>query len=135
MITGVMFDVLSQLPVNYLGAPFNTPEREMAMELIKELGPGDLLMLDRGYPGYRRFHAIINNPVEFLIRLPKDGMFKEAQDFLAKGRRDGKITIPTPKSLGQENPEEEYPPLTLRIVVVSLPGTKESAVFIVSSLK
>ena len=71
MITGVMFDVLAKLPVNYMRAPFNTSEREMAMELIKELGPGDLLVLDRGYPGYRMFHAIINQPVEFLIRLPK----------------------------------------------------------------
>jgi hypothetical protein len=36
--------------------------------------------------------------------------------------------------LGKENPEEEYQPLTLRIVVVSLPGTKESAVFITTLL-
>lgn len=64
MITGVMFDVLAKVPVNYMHAPFNTPEREMAMELIKELGPGDLLVLDRGYPGYRMFHAIINQPVD-----------------------------------------------------------------------
>ena len=39
MITGVLFDVLAQLPVNYLRAPYNTSEREMAHELIKELGP------------------------------------------------------------------------------------------------
>ena len=65
---------------------------------------------------------------------PREFRFKEAQDFLAKGRRDGKITIPPPKSLGKENPEEEYQPLTLRIVVVSLPGTKESAVFITTLL-
>lgn len=130
MITGVLFDVLAKLPVNYMRAPFNTPEREMARELIKELGPGDLLLLDRGYPGYQMFHAIINQGVDFLIRLPKDGMFKEAQDFLARGKRDGKITLHPPKALVKANPEADYQPLTLRIVVVALPGTKESAVYI-----
>ncbi len=42
MITGVLFGVLAKLPINYLRAPFNTPEREMARELIQELGPRDL---------------------------------------------------------------------------------------------
>ena len=51
MAIGVLFDVLAKLPLNYLRAPFNTPERDMALELLKELGPGDLLLLDRGYPG------------------------------------------------------------------------------------
>ncbi|MBW1954055.1 MAG: transposase [Deltaproteobacteria bacterium] len=71
MITGVLFDVLAKLPINYMRAPFNTPEREMALALIQELGPGDLLVLDRGYPGYRMFQAIIKQRLDFLIRLPK----------------------------------------------------------------
>jgi hypothetical protein len=51
MITGVLFDVLAKLPLNYMRAPFNTSERKMALELLQELGPGDHLVLDRGYPG------------------------------------------------------------------------------------
>ena len=135
MITGVLFDVLAKLPVNYMRAPFNTPEREMALELIQELGPGDLLVLDRGYPGYAMFHAIVNKGVDFLIRLPKDGMFKQAQEFLARGKRDGKITLHPPKALVKANPEADYQPLTLRIVVVTLPGSKEAAVFITTLLE
>ena len=134
MITGVLFDVLAKLPINYMRAPFNTPEREMALELIQELGPGDLLVLDRGYPGYRMFQAIIKQRVDFLIRLPKDGMFKEVRDFLAPGRRHGKITLHPPKALLKANPEADYQPLTLRIVVVSLPGTDQTAVFITTLL-
>jgi hypothetical protein len=135
MITGVLFDVLAKLPVNYMRAPFNTPEREMAMELIQELGPGDLLVLDRGYPGYEMFHAIVNQGVDFLIRIPKDGMFKQAQEFLARGKRDGKITLHPPKALVKANPEADYQPLNLRIVVVALPGSKEAAVFITTLLE
>src|SRR5665648_708115 len=34
MITGVLFDVLAKVPLNYMRAPFNTPEREMALALL-----------------------------------------------------------------------------------------------------
>ena len=134
MITGVLFDVLAKLPLNYMRAPFNTPEREMALELLRELGPGDLLVLDRGYPGYQMFHAVIKQGADFLVRLPKDGLFQEARAFLARGKRDGKITVSPPKKLLRENPHENYPPLILRIVVVSLPGTVQDAVFITTLL-
>lgn len=130
MITGVLFDVLAKLPLNYMRAPFHTPEREMALELIQELGPGDLLLLDRGYPSYGMFLALIQQQLDFLIRLPKDGMFKEVRDFLARGKRDGKVTIPPPQKLLKEYPDANFPPLTLRVVVAALPGTGEHAVFI-----
>jgi len=134
MITGVLFDVPAKIPLNYLRAPFNTSERDLAAELLQELGPQDLLLLDRGFPGYRMFYEIRRQGVEFLARLPKDGMFQEAQDFLARGKRDGKITLHPPKKLQQEHPDADFPPLTLRIIVVSLPGTTEVGVFITSLL-
>ena len=133
--TGILFDVLAKLPLNYLRAPFNTPEREMALELIRELGPGDLLLLDRGYPGYEMFLALIEQHIDFLIRLPKNGMFKEVRDFLARGKRDGKVTIPTPRNLVKDHPDANFQPLTLRVVVVSLPGSQEKAIFITTLLE
>lgn len=134
MITGVLFDVLAKLPLNYMRAPFNTPERDMALELLKELGPGDLTLLDRGYPGYRLLHAIITQGADFLVRLPKTGLFLEARDFLAQGKRDGKITIYPPAALLRGHPDETLPPLTLRLVKVALPGAAPDAVFITTLL-
>jgi len=130
MITGVLFDVLAKLPLNYMRAPFNTPERDMALELLKELGSGDLLLLDRGYPGYRLFRAIITQGADFLVRLPQNGLFRTARAFLAGGKRDGKITVYPPAALLREHPNETFPPLTLRLVKVALPGTGTEAVFI-----
>jgi len=134
MITGVLFDVLAKLPLNYMRAPFNTPERDMALELLKELGPGDLLLLDQGYPGYQMFHAVITQGADFLLRLPKGGLFQEARAFLARGKRDGKITIFPPKHMLRAHLNEIFPPLTLRLVVVSLPGIAPDAVFITTLL-
>jgi hypothetical protein len=135
MITGVLYDVLAKLPLNYRRAPFHTPEREMAAVLLQELGPGDLLLLDRGYPSYQMFQALIEPGLEFLIRLPKDGMFKEFQAFLARGKRDGNITLHPPRRLLKDNPAAAYRPLTLRVVVVSLPRTEDTAVFITTLLE
>jgi len=80
------------------------------------------------------FPAVITQRADFLGRLPKDGLFQEARAFLARGKRVGKITVSPPKKLLRENPNENYPPLTLRMVVVSLPGTAEDAVFITTLL-
>jgi hypothetical protein len=42
IITGVLFDVLAKVPLNYMRAPFKTPEREMALALLPFTagGPG-----------------------------------------------------------------------------------------------
>jgi hypothetical protein len=134
MITGVLFDVLARIPLNYRRAPFNTSERDLARELIPELGPGDLLLLDRGFPSYQMFHDLLQSGIHFLARLTKDGLFKEAQEFLNQAKRDGKITLHPPQKLRQEHPDIDYPSITLRIMAVSLPGTTEVGVFITSLL-
>jgi hypothetical protein len=97
MITGVLFDVLANLPVNYMRAPFNTPEREMPLALIEELGPGALLLLDRGYPGYRMFHAIIQQRVDFLTRLPQNGSSKKFRIFWPRASGMAKLLFTLPK--------------------------------------
>jgi len=107
----------------------------MALELIRELAPGDLLLLDRGYPSYEVFLALIKQRIDFLIRLPKDCMFKEIRDFLSRGKRDGKVIIPPPPKLLKEYPDVDFQPLTLRVVAVSIPGVQEKAVFITTLLE
>jgi hypothetical protein len=134
MAIGVLFDVLAKLPLNYMRAPFNTSERRMVLELLEELGSGDLLLLDRGYPGYRLFYAIFAQGADFLVRLPQNGLFLEARDFLTHGKRDGKITIYPPAALLREHPNETWPSLTLRLVKVALPGAAPDAVFITTLL-
>ena len=134
MLTGVWFEVLAKIPLNYLRAPFYASERDLARELLQDVVPGDLLLLDRGYPGYEMFHALSRPGVDFLARLPKDGLFKEAQEFPARGKRDGKITLHAPKNLRQAHPDTDFPPLTLRLLAVALPGAQETAVFITTRL-
>lgn len=128
LITAVLFDVLAKLPINFVRGPFNTPERDLAMELLEDLGPGDLLIMDRGFPAYWLFHEIIRQGIELLVRLPKDGKFKEVRAFLKSRTRDGIVTLKPPKDLLKEQPD--LPPLTLRVLKIRLPKAKDPLILI-----
>jgi hypothetical protein len=134
MITCALFNVLAKIPINFIRGPFWTPERVMAKELINDLGLGDLLLLDRGFPSYELFFEMLQQGIDFLVRLPKDGMFKEVTQLLACGKRDGKITLSPPKALLKEHPNQTFPTLTLRVVRLSVPGTKEPLILITTLL-
>jgi hypothetical protein len=130
MITSALYDVLAKIPLNYMRAPFNTPERDMAMVLLEDLMPGALLLLDRGHPGFLMFHKIAKKHIKFLARLPKNGLFKEINQLIKQGKRDFNVTLRPTQKLVNEHPEETFKPLTLRVIVVSLPGSNEPAIFI-----
>lgn len=129
-----MFDVLAKIPINMMWGAYASSERTMAMELIAEIGPGDLLLLDRGYPSFELFEKILALGADFLVRLPQNGLFGEVIQFVAQGRRDGKVTIMPSDDLVRERRKNGNPapdPILLRVVKVRLPG-KKSALFITS---
>ena len=132
MLSCALYDVLAKTPLNFMWGPYDTSERTMAVELIKDLGPNDLLLLDRGYPGFELFEKMIAQGIDFLVRLPENGLFGSIQKFLAQGRRDGIVTIePSAEIVRQRLKEGEPPPcpITLRVLKMRLPG-KGSGVFV-----
>jgi hypothetical protein len=132
MLSCALYDVLAKIPINLIWGPHEASERTMAQELIQELGPGDLLLLDRGYPGFEFFVKMLAQGIDFLVRLQDNGLFGAIKAFLAKGRRDGLVTINPPEELvrqrlqsGQQAPA----PLQLRVVKVKTKGCK-TALFV-----
>ena len=107
-------------------------ERNIALELIKDLGPGDLLLLDRGYPGFELFEKLLSQGTDFLVRLPDNGLFKPVIEFLAQRHRDGKVTLHPPQALVRQrlnNSEPAPAPIRLRVVKMRTKGSK-TALFI-----
>jgi hypothetical protein len=129
-----LYDVLAKIPCDVIWGPYRASERALAKELYADLGPGDLLLMDRGFPSFEILHDLSEQKVNFLVRLPKTGMFREVGAFLAGGGVDGVVTIAPSAQLvsertqsGQAIPE----PICLRVVKVSAPNaTAEPAVFI-----
>ena len=132
LLSCALFDVLLKIPLNLMWGAHDVSERTMALELIKDLGPGDLLLLDRGYPGFELFEKLLSQGANFLVRLPDNGLFKPVAEFLAQGHRDGKVTLNPPQELVRQrlkNGEPAPVPIRLRVVRMRTKGSK-TALFI-----
>ena len=132
MLSCALYDVLAKIPISLMWGKGDTSERALAQELAEDLNPGDLLLLDRGFPGFELFETMLNQGVDFLVRLPNNGLFGAIKVFLAKGHRDGKVTIQPPESLVRQRLKSGCvapTPLELRVVKVKTSGHK-TALFV-----
>lgn len=96
LLTGVLYDVLAKIPRNLMWGSYASSERDMALELIKDLGEGDLLLLDRGFPSFELFADLLARGIHFMARLQHNGLFKKISEYLATGHRDGIVTLEPP---------------------------------------
>lgn len=110
MLVSTLYDVLSRVPHDVTIAPTHGSERAELDSMLDSLMPGDILVLDRGYPSFQLFSELRRRRVHLLVRLPM-GLFGAVEEFVASGGTDGWITIhPTSSST-------THTPLRLRVVV------------------
>lgn len=128
MLVCTLYDVLAKVPLDCAAAHHGSSERALAGTLIESLKPGDLILMDRGFPGFRLFDDLLQTGVDFLVRLPLQGLFGPVRAFLDKGRADGLVTIRPSQSVIREYRLEGRSapkPMSLRIVKASLPNGKK----------
>jgi hypothetical protein len=82
-----MFDVLNEVTVDALIGSKDLGEREYAARHFALLQPGDLVLLDRGYPAFWLFALILAQQAHFCARMPV-GIWNEVDHFVASGRRE-----------------------------------------------
>jgi len=85
-------DVLNNIIVDAAIGPLSTGEREMAIDHLLRLGPGDLLLVDRGYAAHWFFLLAELCGVELCARVPADHCLA-VREFLASGRETATITL------------------------------------------
>jgi len=130
-----LFDVLNQITVDaYLG-PKSEGEREMASRHLAQIRTNDLFLLDRGYPAFWLFAAILEHNGHFCARL-KANYNKQTRQFIQSGASQLQITLkPTPQARSICRAKQlPTKPLTLRLVRVDLSDT-EVEVLITSLLE
>lgn len=64
----VLYDVLNNLVLHGVLAPYCMGERALAQQHLKHCGPGDLVIYDRGYPSYGFMHEVAATGAHFLMR-------------------------------------------------------------------
>lgn len=88
-----LFDVIAKVPHDARVAPCASSEAEQLRELLEHLEPGDVLVLDRGYPSYDLIETLLDRGIDFVIRVSTSHSFKAIDTFLASGGDDYRILL------------------------------------------
>ena len=82
-----MYDVLNRITVAATIAPYAAAERDLAASHIQGLTGTDLVLLDRGYPGFWFFSLLNLHGIQFCARVMTD-YNPAVSDFVASGKAE-----------------------------------------------
>ena len=113
--------MLNQLTLDAWIGPKTCAERDCAAQHLAHVQPGDLLLLDRGYPAFWLFRLIRRTGAHFCARMPL-GVWNEVERFVAFGQREQIVTLTPGAHAQQECQARQVPttPLQVRLLRITL---------------
>ncbi len=94
MLVSTLYDVIGRFPIAATIAPGASCERQELLKLLPHLRPGDVLVLDRGYPSFEVIQALQKGYIDFVVRVSKSGSFEAAQAVQQSSGNDYVMHIP-----------------------------------------
>lgn len=92
----LLFDVLAKIPIDAAITKFASNERTHALELIeKHLRPGDVVLLDRGFPSRELLARLRELKIDFVMRVKSKSTFKCVRAFIESRRLEGVVDLGT----------------------------------------
>jgi len=116
MLLSTLYDVQSGVVHDLTVAPTHGSERAELLRMLPRLEPGDILLLDAGYPSFLLLRELKRRGIHFVIRMPARQTFTQIERFLASGRTDRVLTLSPPRDLPQD-----LDPITVRAVNCARP--------------
>ncbi len=116
-----MFDVLNGITVDALIGPKASGEREYAARHFEKIGPGDLILTDRGYPAFWLFALIRAQEADFCARMPL-GVWGVVDEFVKTGLAEQIVEL-TPTNQASADCQERglsIAPLKVRLIRIEL---------------
>jgi hypothetical protein len=97
-LTVVAADLLKRLPLDWVLLPKGTGERDGAKRLLDLFKPGDVAVLDRGYPSREFLGLLLEREMAVVMRVTAtlSGSWREVRDFLLSGEKDVIRDMPLP---------------------------------------
>ena len=127
-MASMLYDVLNQITLDAQLAPYASSERDLLMQHLDKIKPGDLLLLDRGYPCFWLLFLLKAKGIEFCVRL-KDNWWLKVKDFTESNETERIVTFALPKKDKKklaDFPEMQDATITCRLIKIDLPnGEKE----------
>lgn len=128
VLVSVLLDVCAKAPVDVEVAPFTSSEREHLIAMLPSLQPGDVLVLDRGYPSHEVFQELDLHGLDFLVRVPSSHSFSAIDELRQRGGNESRAILEPPRDAPQE-----WRPVAVRLVRIGTPSGGET--FFITSLK
>ena len=127
-IASVLYDSLNLVVLDAQLAPYSASESELLYKHLEKVKPGDLLLLDRGYPSIVLMFLLMAKGIEFCIRMKED-WWLSVKDFMASGEKERIVSFTLPKKDRKQldgYPEMLDKEIRCRLVCVELAnGEKE----------
>jgi hypothetical protein len=92
----LLYDALNLITIDSQIALYAASERDLLLQHLEQVKPGDLLLLDRGYPCFWLLFLLKAKDVEFCVRL-KDDWWLKVKDFTKSAEKERIITFTLPK--------------------------------------
>ena len=127
MLLSTLYDVLSGVPQDITVAPTHSCERAELKRMLPRVRPGDILLLDRGYPSFLIFRELLKRSIHFVIRMPTSQTFSRVERFVSSEKTDETIVLEPPGDLPCG-----LSPVTVR--VVNLAGPDEEPFVLLTDL-
>jgi hypothetical protein len=120
-LLSTLYDVLNHVTVDAQVDRYDASERDLALAHLDAIGPGSLVMFDRGYPAFWLFAAMQARGIDFCVRVPWN-LYKACETLVIRGLREDTMTLkPTAEARRQcQALGIAAEPLTLRLVRVVL---------------
>lgn len=126
----VLYDVLNNLVLHGVLAPYAIGERTLARQHLAHCGKGDLVIYDRGYPSYGLMHQVMNTGADFLMRC-KHSFNQAVLDFVGSDQRTALVSIAAGKDTSYAKGLHKGHRIEVRLVKVVL-DTGEVEILITS---
>ena len=121
VLMSVLLDVGARDPLDVEVSPFASSERDHLFNMLPSLERGNVIVLDRGYPSHEVLQTLVQDGIDFLIRVPSTHTFAAIEELRESDGDDYLFHVDPP-----EGSPPEWTRLTLRAVRIRTPDGTES---------
>jgi hypothetical protein len=120
-LVSTVYDVFRRLPIAKTVVAYDSSERTEAIKMLPRIPANNLIMFDRGYPGYDFIKEIIKNySGYFLFRCPAKGSFSALKEFVESNKTDTIILITPTNKHQKTNSSESDSQTTIKLRAIKL---------------
>ncbi|MEE9386433.1 MAG: IS4 family transposase, partial [Nannocystaceae bacterium] len=118
----VLIDVVSKVPIDVAVAPYQASERHILTEQrLQHVRPGDVVVLDRGYPGSNEMASLLAAGVDFVVRVSVSGTFAAVEEFAQCDRAADRELVIDPSQVAANRE-----PIRVRAVRSARPNNEDT---------